>query len=404
MKRIFVPTQTGSDWQRLLAKPSLHWSVGRSAMTAAACWETAADKLPQEISALLDATKEAPLLNLRLIAAIPEWEVPLPGGSRSSFSDVLALARNDSGLCAIAVEAKAGEDFGPTVQEKRSDASAGQLARLEYLQSLLGAKFDASVRYQLLHRTASAILAAQEFHAGTAIMLVHAWKATDEQRHDFRVFSQALCARLVAPGVACVDRFAGPSVYLAWCDGDPQFALEELPSAPSARGLLTALHFAADKHRMQRRKDPDASPYINHPIAVAQLLADSGVSDAVTLGAAILHDTIEDTETSYEELIEKFGPKVADTVMEVTDDKSLPKQERKRLQVEHASRMSRSAALVKLADKTCNLRDMAAFPPESWSLQRRQEYFDWAAAVVQRLPRVNEKLDRAFEEAMRARP
>lgn len=375
MKRIFVPTQTGSDWQRLLAKPSLHWRAGRSAMTAAACWEAAGDRLPPEMSSLLDGTNDANLLNLRLLAAIPEWEVPLPGGRRSSFTDVLALARNEAGLCAIAVEAKAGEPFGPTVAEENADPSEGQAARLEYLQSLLGIKFDGGVRYQLLHRTASAILTARDFHAGTAIMMAHAWNATDEQRHDFRIFADALCARPLAPGVVCVDRFLAPRLYLAWCDGNPEFASRELPTVLSAQGLLTALHFAADKHRMQRRKDPEASPYINHPIAVAQLLTECGVNDAATLNAAILHDTIEDTETSYDELVLRFGRTVADIVMELTDDKSLPKEECKRLQVEHAPHMSRAGALVKLADKTCNIRDMAACPPARWPLQRRQEYF-----------------------------
>lgn len=404
MKRIFVPTQTGSDWQRLLAKPTIHWRAGRSAMTAAACWEAAGDRLPPEMSSLLDGTNDANLLNLRLVAAIPEWEVPLPGGSRSSFTDVLALARNEAGLCAIAAEAKAGEPFGPTVAEKCVDASGGQLERLEHLQSRLGVRFDPTVRYQLLHRTVSAILTAEEFHAKTAIMMVHAWNATDDQRRDFGEFMKAMDARLIAPGVACVDRFLAPRLYLAWCEGNPEFASQELPTIPSSQGLLTALHFAADKHRMQRRKDPEASPYINHPIAVAQLLAECGVNDAATLTAAILHDTIEDTETSYEELVRHFGQRVADIVMEVTDDKNLPKEERKRLQVEHAQHMSRAGALVKLADKTCNIRDMAACPPTDWQLQRREEYFDWAAAVVERLPRSNEPLEARFRDAMELRP
>src|SRR5687768_9685537 len=111
MKRIFVPTQSGTDWQRLLAKPTLHWKQGYSAMTAAACWEEAGDKLPPEISALLDATQEPTLQGLKLLAAIPEWETPLPGGQRSSFTDILAVTRNELGLCVIAVEAKVNEDF-----------------------------------------------------------------------------------------------------------------------------------------------------------------------------------------------------------------------------------------------------------------------------------------------------
>ena len=169
--------------------------------------------------------------------------------------------------------------------------------------------------------------------------------------------------------------------------------------------LLDAIAFAAGKHRNQRRKDAEASPYINHPLQLAHVLAtEGGVSDLKTLMAAVLHDTVEDTETSYDELRERFGKKVADVVMEVTDDKSLPKAERKQRQIEHAPRMSKRAALVKLADKTCNLRDVVGSPPAGWPLRRKQEYFDWAKQVVDGLPPVNDKLRRAFEAAVALRP
>jgi guanosine-3',5'-bis(diphosphate) 3'-pyrophosphohydrolase len=169
--------------------------------------------------------------------------------------------------------------------------------------------------------------------------------------------------------------------------------------------LLVALEFAAHKHRDQRRKDASASPYINHPIALARLLAvEGGVTDVKTLVAAVLHDTIEDTDTTYEELVEHFGRKVADVVAEVTDDKTLPKPRRKALQIEHAPHLSRRAALVKLADKTCNLRDVAHHPPAGWPLARRRQYFDWAKAVVDGLPPVSKKLRRAFDAAHALRP
>lgn len=173
----------------------------------------------------------------------------------------------------------------------------------------------------------------------------------------------------------------------------------------SPADLLLALEFAAHKHRNQRRKDADASPYINHPIALARLLAvEGGVTDATTLIAAVLHDTVEDTDTTHEELQALFGREVAGVVAEVTDDKSLPKARRKALQIEHAPHMSKRAALVKLADKTCNLRDVARHPPANWPLARRRQYFDWAKAVVQALPPVSRKLRRAFDEACAARP
>jgi GTP diphosphokinase / guanosine-3',5'-bis(diphosphate) 3'-diphosphatase len=169
--------------------------------------------------------------------------------------------------------------------------------------------------------------------------------------------------------------------------------------------VIRAIEFAAKKHRMQRRKDSDASPYINHPIALMHVLCiDGGIRDPRILAAAALHDTIEDTETTPNELVAAFGADVADVVIEMTDDKSQPKQERKRLQIEYARHMSRDGALVKLADKICNLRDAAANPPENWSLERRIEYFDWAKAVVDGLPRVNSRLLKMFEEAYAKRP
>ena len=128
--------------------------------------------------------------------------------------------------------------------------------------------------------------------------------------------------------------------------------------------ILAAIAFAADKHRNQRRKDAAASPYINHPIALANVLVnEAGIVDERVLIAAILHDTVEDTETTAQELVRHFGQEIADIVLEVTDDKSLLKAERKQQQIDHAPTISRRAKLVKLADKICNLRDLANSPP-----------------------------------------
>jgi len=169
--------------------------------------------------------------------------------------------------------------------------------------------------------------------------------------------------------------------------------------------VLEALAFAAHKHRDQRRKDAAASPYINHPIALANVLVREGaVSEPDVVAAALLHDTLEDTQTSPGELRAAFGERVARVVEEVTDDKSLPKAERKRLQIEHAAAISREAKLVKLADKICNLRDMADHPPASWDLVRRREYFDWAKAVIDRLRGVHPGLEAAFDAAYSRRP
>lgn len=169
----------------------------------------------------------------------------------------------------------------------------------------------------------------------------------------------------------------------------------------NSANLLGAIAFAADKHRLQRRKDADASPYINHPIAVATALAVEGeVEDEATLLCAILHDTVEDTDTTFAELAQHFGTQVADLVRELTDDKSLEKSERKRLQIEHARDSSLRAKQVKIADKICNIRDVTVNPPASWPLQRRLDYLNWSEKVVAGCRGVNFKLDTAFDKTI----
>ena len=178
-----------------------------------------------------------------------------------------------------------------------------------------------------------------------------------------------------------------------------------MSDAASLPVVLKALAFAADKHRDQRRKDAAASPYINHPIALANVLVREGdVTDPDVLAAALLHDTVEDTQTTPAELANAFGPAIAAIVEEVTDDKSLPKAERKRLQVEHAATMSEAAKLVKLADKICNLRDMSDHPPAKWDLVRRREYFEWAKAVIDNLRGAHPRLEALFDAAYARRP
>jgi guanosine-3',5'-bis(diphosphate) 3'-pyrophosphohydrolase len=167
--------------------------------------------------------------------------------------------------------------------------------------------------------------------------------------------------------------------------------------------LLAAALFAAEKHSAQRRKNAAATPYLNHPIEVAEHLANvGGVTDEVILIAALLHDTVEDTDTTREEIADRFGEGVASLVMECTDDKRLDKAERKRLQILHASHKSPGAKLIKIADKTCNLRSILTDPPEEWPLQRQREYFDWASQVLAGLVGENPALDSAALEVIAA--
>jgi guanosine-3',5'-bis(diphosphate) 3'-pyrophosphohydrolase len=169
--------------------------------------------------------------------------------------------------------------------------------------------------------------------------------------------------------------------------------------------ILDALQFAAHKHRDQRRKDVHASPYINHPIALANLLVnEADIHDPEVICAALLHDTIEDTETTPQELLREFGKDIRDIVLEVTDDNKLPKAERKRLQIVHAGHSSHKAKLVKIADKICNLRDIAVSAPATWNLERQQEYFEWAKRVIDQVRGTNSRLEAAFDRAYARRP
>ena len=176
--------------------------------------------------------------------------------------------------------------------------------------------------------------------------------------------------------------------------------------------LARALHYAAQQHTAQRRKDEDLSPYINHPITLLHVLAvEAGITDTDVLCAAVLHDVIEDCAETAAERVQRAseievlcGTAVLEIVQEVTDDKDLLKAERKRRQVDHALHLSHAAKLVKLADKIANLRDVACAPPSDWPLEQRQEYFEWAAAVVNNIGPAHAKLRTLFDQAYAAKP
>jgi GTP diphosphokinase / guanosine-3',5'-bis(diphosphate) 3'-diphosphatase len=177
--------------------------------------------------------------------------------------------------------------------------------------------------------------------------------------------------------------------------------------------IVRAASYAARRHRDQRRKGADASPYINHPLELASLLAERGTDDPDVLTAALLHDVVEDTcdwenpgdvESTYAEIEQNFGRAVREIVVEVTDDKRLGKSMRKERQIEHAAQLSFQAKLVKLADKICNVRDVATSPPTGWSLERRREYFDWAKQVVDQIRGTHAGLEQEFDQAYAERP
>ena len=165
--------------------------------------------------------------------------------------------------------------------------------------------------------------------------------------------------------------------------------------------LLGATVFAARKHQDQRRKGQDRLPYVNHVIEVAEMLARvAGTSDLAILQAALLHDTVEDTDTTFEEIEELFGADVRHLVEEMTDDKDLPKAERKRLQIEHAPGLSDRGKLIKIADKISNIRDIVHRPPPDWDMHRRREYVRWGEAVVAGCRGVNSTLEDLFDDVV----
>lgn len=166
--------------------------------------------------------------------------------------------------------------------------------------------------------------------------------------------------------------------------------------------LLDAVAFAAVKHQDQRRKGNRHLPYINHPVRVTEILwSVGGVRDMTTLLAALLHDTLEDTETTASEIESRFGADVLRVVQEVTDDKSLPKAVRKQRQIEHALHASPQAQLIKLADKIHNVSDLTNEPPADWPQSRVVAYVDWSELVVAGLRGVNASLETLYDEVVR---
>jgi guanosine-3',5'-bis(diphosphate) 3'-pyrophosphohydrolase len=165
--------------------------------------------------------------------------------------------------------------------------------------------------------------------------------------------------------------------------------------------IFQAITFAADKHQHQRRKNQQATPYINHPIAVMETLWRIGqVRHIPTLVAAVLHDTIEDTNTTPIEIETLFGAEVRALVQEVSDDKTLPKTVRKQLQIEHAPHISFHAKEIKLADKLLNAYDVSHNPPATWPPERVQEYLDWTEKVVMGLRGVNPALEAEYDRIL----
>lgn len=222
MSKIYVPATGLESWQGLLADPVKHWRTGYSAKALAACWD-AAEGFPPEVGQALRGS----LGDLEMLLAIPEHQVPLPGGSRPSQNDLFVLAGNADGLVAIAVEGKVAEPFDQTVEEwlRGAPAASGKGPRLQYLCDRLGLA-PAGVghlRYQLLHRTVSALDEARRFHARAAVMLVHSFSPTAEWYADFEAFAKALCGSPTIGALTNVGSRGGIDLHLGWVTGDARF-------------------------------------------------------------------------------------------------------------------------------------------------------------------------------------
>jgi Domain of unknown function (DUF6946) len=219
----YIPTEGPAAWQALLGSPETHWKTGRSARTLAYCWESAKG-FPPKVSATLDGSPYDELHKLQFVAGFPEHKVPLPGGKRASQTDVFVLAAGGGGLVSVAVEGKVDEPFGDTVVDWLGDSpSPGKQERLAYLCDLLGITTDDAqgLRYQLLHRTASAIIEANRFSTPTAVMLVHSWAPNLEGFSDYGAFVNALGGAPEVDSVTDVTSVDG--LYLGWVRGNPQW-------------------------------------------------------------------------------------------------------------------------------------------------------------------------------------
>jgi hypothetical protein len=219
LSKIYIPTSSAEQWAQFLAEPVKHWRRGFSARTLAYSWQEAAG-FPSEVGKVLLPT----FPGIELLLALPEHKVPLPGGSRPSQNDILVLARDQSGLISIAVEGKVSEPFGPTVQEWQAAPSSGKTQRLAFLLNLIALpSVPGTTRYQLLHRTASAIIEAHRFNAAHAVMLVHSFSQSREWFPDYAAFVALLGGNATPGSVVSLGTRSGVSLHMAWVCGDAAY-------------------------------------------------------------------------------------------------------------------------------------------------------------------------------------
>ena len=222
MSKILIPSTSPDDWQQFLAEPEKQWKTGYSARTLAYCWHEAGG-MPTDIIAVLGQISS--LRNLKTIFAIPEHKVSLPGGSRASQNDIWVLAESSVGLVSIAVEGKVSETFGPIVGEWFKNKTPGKETRLHFLCSELGLEFPppSQVRYQLLHRTVSAILEAKRFRSSEAVMVVHTFSKSNEWLEDYQYFLSLFGLKSGVNQAVSTDLASGINLSFAWVHGAEKY-------------------------------------------------------------------------------------------------------------------------------------------------------------------------------------
>lgn len=360
MTHIYLPTTGSHDWQWLLASPGLHWKHGASAMALADAWENA-QGWPERVAAVM--ARDDALADLDLLLALPEHKVALPGGRRPSQTDLFVLARSGDGrLVTIAVEGKAEEPFGDdTIDEWRAKGGTGREKRLAYLLDVLGlpdGDHVAHVRYQLLHRTASAVIEADRFGAKHAVMLVHSFSSDRSWYADFAAFA-ALYGATVEPDAAMpVADLGGIALHLGWVSDVP---LSLTPPARLGPRFDRAFALSRELHASQTRKGGEI-PYVAHLMGVASLVLDDGGDEDEAI-AALLHDAVEDQggQPTLERIRKLFGHRVARIVEACSDTDVVPKpawRERKEAYLAHLRDpdLPAGAIRVSLADKLHNAR------------------------------------------------
>lgn len=224
MSRTLWFTSGPEDWRALLADPIKHWKSGYSARTLAHCWEEAAG-FPPEIREAFTQTPEPLLSGVAPVLAMPEFKVPLPGGGRASQNDVFVLARSSSGPVTIMVEGKVNESFGPTLEEWRSEPSSGKDERLGFLLRTLGirAPHASTIRYQLLHRAASALITGEQYRAVAAVLVVHSFSKDLVGWTDYQAFTRLFGVEAVIGSVQRLGTASSVPLFAIWVVGDCSF-------------------------------------------------------------------------------------------------------------------------------------------------------------------------------------